>query len=119
MEEALHLSNVGSSAFHNPSLLILAKKHFVRIIGLAEILSPQTILEYLRLENLEGQHTQERIQIRKARLFFAKALMPPHLSMEENIIHRDIKPENSLVRSQRPHFMQNCPILAWGKRVLI
>lgn len=105
MEEALHLSDIGSSAFHDPSLSILAKKHFVRIIRLAEIPSPRTILEYLRLGNLEDQHAQERVTDQESAIILCRSLDASTSVHGENIVHRDIKPENSLVCSQRPHCM--------------
>lgn len=91
-----------SQPLYRGFLLTPLKEHIVRFVGLIEIPSPQLILEYLLLGNLQDQHTQQPITDQESLTILCQSLDALIFVHEENIVHQNIKPENILVQSREP-----------------
>lgn len=64
--------------------------------------SPQLILEYLPLGNLQDQHEKQPFTDHETLVVLDQSLDALTFVHKQNIAHRDIKPENILVQSRDP-----------------
>lgn len=71
-------------------------------MGLIENSSPQFILEFVPLGNLEVINEQQRITNEESLELLCQSLNALTSIHQEDIVHRDIKPENILIQSRYP-----------------
>lgn len=83
---------------------MLPQEHIVRLCFAMEKPSPQLVMEYVPLGNLEDQHRRRKISEDEAIAILQQGLSALAFLHEQSppIVHRDIKPENLLVQSRDP-----------------
>jgi serine/threonine protein kinase len=91
-----------SPPFYRGSLLTPLQEHIVQFVALIERPSPQLIIEYLPLGNLQDQDAQQPITDQESLTILCQSLDALTSVHGEDIVHRDIKPENILVQSREP-----------------
>ncbi|KAK3114101.1 hypothetical protein LTR53_007919 [Teratosphaeriaceae sp. CCFEE 6253] len=79
-------------------------EHIVRLCFAMEKPSPQLVMEYVPLGNLEDQHRRHKISEDEAIIVLQQVLSALFFLHEQSppIVHRDIKPGNLLVQSRKP-----------------
>ena len=82
--------------------LIPHQEHIIQFVASIERPSPQLILEYLPLGNLQSLHAQRPITDQESLAILCQNLDALTSVHEQGIVHRDIKPENILVQSRDP-----------------